>query len=88
LTGKASRNHVRKASVLSGVACSNELPDVPEDGGRINAAVRNPRFEDRLAVALDFDIACAPKSEEAICEDATTSPGEEMEDIHHIPFVT
>jgi hypothetical protein len=35
LAGKASRNHVRNASVLSGVARSNELPHVSEDGSHI-----------------------------------------------------
>jgi hypothetical protein len=76
LARKAPRNHVRKASVLSGVACSNELPDVPEDGGRINAAVCNPRLEDRLAVRVDFDIAHAPKSEEALRKDPSSGPSE------------
>ena len=57
LAGKASRNHVRNALILSGVSCSNELPHVPEDGGRINAAIRNPRLEDRLAIAFVFDVA-------------------------------
>jgi hypothetical protein len=57
LTGEAPRNHIRNASVLSGVACSNELPDIPEDGGRINPAVLNPRLEGFLAIGFVFDVA-------------------------------
>jgi hypothetical protein len=57
LAGKAPRNQIRNASVLSGVACSNELPDIPEDGGRINPAVLNPRLEGFLAIGFVFDVA-------------------------------
>jgi hypothetical protein len=82
LTGKASRNHVRNASVLSGVARSNELPDVPEDGGRINAAVLNPLREDRLTETFNFDVPDTAVPEESVGKDPSPGSREEMEDIH------
>jgi len=82
LARKTPHNHVRNASVLSGVTRSNELPHIPEDGGRIKKAILNPRLEDRLAIRVDFDVADGPESEESVGKDPASCPGEKVQDIH------
>ena len=63
LAGESSRDNINHAAIASGVASSDEVSNVPEDGGGIQKTVGDSGFEDLLAVGVDFDISERSPSE-------------------------
>jgi len=57
LAGKACRNHVNKALVLSSCTGLDELVNVSEDWGFVEEAVLDSLRDDLLTVFFPFDIA-------------------------------
>ena len=80
LAGKAACNHLRNASVLTGVAVSHEGAHVSEDWEGSQASIRLARLEDGLRGRLPLDGTDDAVSELEVGEDASAAASEQVQD--------